>query len=77
MDHAANLEAHVLDVLDQLDANRARFVQLSWEFGGTMQLVGYFQDREPGVHFGRDIIRRFADYGLDVDCDFYSRSSDR
>lgn len=70
----ADLEAHVADVLDQLDANRDGFIELSREFGGTMQLVGYFKEREPGVHFDRQVVLRIAEYGLCIDCDFYNRT---
>jgi len=38
-----------------------------------MQLVGYFKEREPGVHFEREVVQRIADYGLSIDCDFYNR----
>ena len=69
---SASLEEHVKDVLDQLDANREAFEQLSRDFDGTMQLVGYFQDVNPGVHFDAEIVRRNADYGLCIDCDFYN-----
>ena len=48
---SAPLDEHVRDVLDQLDSNKAMFEKLSREFGGTMQLVGYFRDVNPGVHF--------------------------
>jgi hypothetical protein len=69
---AASLEEHVKDVLDQLDSNKAAFGQVSREFGGTIQLVGYFRDVNPGVHFDSQIVRRTADYGLCIDCDFYN-----
>jgi hypothetical protein len=39
---------------------------------GTMQLVGYFRDVSPGVHFDLEIVRRIAEYGLCIDCDFYN-----
>lgn len=71
-DKSAELEAQVRDVLDQLDANRAVFQRLSRELNGTMELVGYFQDREPGVALERDSIERMAAYGLALDCDFYN-----
>ena len=34
-----------------------------------MQLVGYFRDVNPGVHFDLETVRRVAEYGL-CDCDF-------
>ena len=69
---SASLEEHVEDVLDQLDANKAAFGELSRELGGTMQLVGYFRDVNPGVHFDLEIVGRIAEYGLSIDCDFYN-----
>jgi Domain of unknown function (DUF4279) len=69
---SAPLDEHVKDVLDQLDSNKAAFGELSRELGGTMQLVGYFRDVSPGVHFDPEIVRRIAEYGLCIDCDFYN-----
>ena len=68
----ASLEEHVKDVLDQLNTNKPVFEALSRDFGGTIQLVGYFRDVNPGVHFDSEIVRRSADYGLCIDCDFYN-----
>jgi len=70
---SAPLELQVKDVLDQLDFNKATFKRLSHELNGTMELVGYFRDREPGVGLERDLIERMAWYGLTLDCDFYNR----
>jgi uncharacterized protein DUF4279 len=75
LDRSARLEAHVSDVLAQLDANANSFKQLSIEFGGVMELVGYFYDGYPGLHFERDVVMRLAQYSLSVDCDFYLRSA--
>lgn len=74
MGTSASLEEHVKDVLDQLDASKASFEEISRDFGGTMQLVGYFRDVNPGVHFDSEIVRRSTDYGLCIDCDFYNFS---
>src|ERR1041384_2888634 len=63
-DKSAELDLQVKDVLDQLDSHRAAFERLSREFDGTMELVGYFRDREPGVALDRQIIERLAGYGL-------------
>ena len=67
----APLESHVSDVLDQLDAEEVAFREVSHEFGGIMELVGYFYDSYPGLVFGRQIVERLAKYGLVVDFDFY------
>jgi hypothetical protein len=72
----ASLEAHVRDVLDQLDTNRTAFRQTSVELNGVMQLVGYFFRDYPGLSFERDLIERMAEYSLSMDCDFYSTQVD-
>jgi hypothetical protein len=36
-----------------------------------MQLVGYFNEQYPGLHFEPDIIAGLAKYSLSVDFDFY------
>lgn len=69
---SASLEDHVEDVLSQFDANRAGFGELSRDFNGTMQLVGFFRDVNPGVHFDLEIVKRCVDYNLCIDCDFYN-----
>ena len=73
VEEAAPIEMHVKDVLDQLDMNKTGFVELSRELGGTMQLVGYFRESEPGVHFDQATVLRIAEYSLCIDCDFYNR----
>lgn len=72
LERTASLEEQVQDVLKQLDVNKAGFEQLSREFGGTMQLVGYFSQVTPAVHFEREIVGRIAQYALSIDCDFYN-----
>jgi hypothetical protein len=64
------LEAHIANVLAQLDANSDAFQSISRQFGGGMQLVAEFHDY-PGVHFERDIVEGLALYALSVDFDFY------
>jgi hypothetical protein len=71
------LEAHIADVLAQLDANAESFAAVSSEFGGVMQLVGYFYREYPGLHFERAITEGLARYSLAVDFDFYGLYSHR
>jgi hypothetical protein len=73
LEPTAPLEDHVRDVLDQLDTSREAFEKISRELGGTMELVGYFREREPGVALEREIVERMARYALMLDCDFYCR----
>ncbi|MBY0227803.1 MAG: DUF4279 domain-containing protein [Gemmataceae bacterium] len=65
------LEDHIADVLVQLGANPGAFAEVSREFGGVMQLVGYFHREYPGLHFERAITEELAKYSLAVDFDFY------
>jgi hypothetical protein len=71
------LEAHIRDVLVQLDANPTAFHAVSQEFGGVMQLVGYFYREYPGLCFERTITERLGWYSLAVDFDFYWLYSNR
>jgi hypothetical protein len=72
LDLEAPLESHVKDVLDQLDANKNEFVELSRELGGTMQLVSYSRENEPGIYFDQKTVSRIAEYSLRVSCNFYN-----
>jgi hypothetical protein len=72
LDLEAPLESHVKDILDQLDANKKEFVELSRELGGTMQLVSYFHEDEPGIYFDQKTVSRIAEYSLRVNCNFYN-----
>ena len=65
------LEAHIADVLAQLDANPEAFAAVSREFSGRMVLVGYFYRHYPGLYFERSLTEGLARYGLAVDFDFY------
>jgi hypothetical protein len=75
LDTTATLEQHVSDVLAQLDAKKSEFKELSIEFGGVMELVGYFHAYYPGLVFERDVVARLSEYALSVDCDFYYLAS--
>ena len=72
----APLESHVSDVLDQLDAQEIAFKEISQQFGGIMELVGFFYNFYPGLVFEREIVERLAKYGLIVDFDFYGWESE-
>ena len=72
LDLEAPLESHVKDILDQLDANKNEFVELSRELGGTMQLVSYSRENEPGLYFDQKTVSRIAEYSLRVNCNFYN-----
>jgi hypothetical protein len=70
------LEAQVADVLSQLGQNAEAFRALSAELGGTMQLVGYFCAGYPGVHFDKTVVDGLAEFGLELDMDFYGSPSE-
>lgn len=65
------LEAHIRDVLAQLDAQAEAFAGVSRECGGWLQLVAYLHRDYPGLHFDRDVTEGLARYSLAVDFDFY------
>ena len=70
------LEAHIADVLNQMDSSQLAFQQVSRSYGGVMQLVGYFHSSYPGLSFHEQVIQRLAAYSLAVDFDFYWLYSD-
>lgn len=70
------LEAHIADVLAQLAANPAAIQKISLDYGGCMQLVGYFHSNYSGLHLSQEIIQGLARYSLSVDHDFYYLHSD-
>jgi hypothetical protein len=69
--HDEELEAHVRDVLQQLDAFSEAIRQISQEFDAQLQLVAYWHRNYPGLYFTRDISQGLARYSLSVDFDFY------
>ncbi len=72
----SSLEDHIKDVLEQLDQSPSAFQLVSNEFEGCMQLVGYFHQGYPGIHFTAQIVQGLSKYGLSVDFDFYELWSD-
>jgi hypothetical protein len=77
LDRSQGLEAHVREVLAQLDTNAEAFVTVAQEYGGWMQLVAYLHREYPGLHFERGITEGLARYSLAVDFDFYWLYSER
>lgn len=69
------LEAHILDVLTQLEDNAEGFLAITDELDGWIQLVGYFPDDYPGFTLSSEIVARLARYHLSVDFDLYNFSS--
>jgi hypothetical protein len=65
------LEEHIHDVLAQLGPNPEAIRAVSREFSGCMQLVGYFYDGYPGLHFDAALVEGLAWFGLTVDFDLY------
>jgi uncharacterized protein DUF4279 len=72
LDLEAPLELQVKDILDQLDANKNEFVELSRELGGTMQLVCYSRENELGIYLDQKTVSRIAEYFLRINCNFYN-----
>jgi Domain of unknown function (DUF4279) len=72
LDLEAPLELQVKDILDQLDANKNEFVELSRELGGTMQLVCYSRENELGIYLDQKTVSRIAEYFLRINSNFYN-----
>ena len=71
VDRMRPLEEHVQDVLQQMSANVLAFVEVAQDFGGVLQLVGYFYASYPGFGLDKETIGDLARFGLEIDCDFY------
>ena len=71
LDRMRPLEEHVGDVLQQMSANVSAFVEAAQEFGGVLQLVGYFYTSYPGFGLDKKTVQDLARFGLEIDCDFY------
>jgi hypothetical protein len=77
LDRKEDLEAHVKDVLLQLDSQREAILSICAEFRAYLQLVGYFYQYYPGFHLDREDTKRIGQYNLAMDCDFYYLYSDK
>jgi len=71
------LEAHVEDVLAQMRVNAGEFRAVAAEFAGRMQLVGMFYGGYPGLRLEPEQVTGLAEFGLEVDFDFYDMDVDR
>lgn len=77
LDKSEPLKAHIRSVLAQLEGREDAVREYSRQFGGTMQLVGYFWQEYPGLHFEPELVSKIAGYGLAIDFDFYGLYSHR
>lgn len=73
---SVEFEAHIADVLAQLEQNPDGFRKVSEAYEGRMQLVGYFHSYYPGLFFTPQTVQGLAKYKLGVDHDFYCLHSD-
>ncbi len=71
LDRIRPLEEHVRDVLQQMSANVPAFAEVAQQFGGVLQLVGYFYASYPGFGLDKGTVQNLASFGLEIDCDFY------
>jgi hypothetical protein len=71
------LERHVDDVLSQLAGHESVIREAAQEFGGCMQLGGYFYLTYPGLLLGAETVSKIAALGLKIDCDFNGLYSHR
>jgi hypothetical protein len=75
--HSRPFEEHITDVLEQLRTNADGFRSISQEFGGLLEVVGYFYSEYPGLVLDRKQIAAMAEFNLEVGFDYYYMYSDR
>jgi len=64
---SGEVDRHVRDVLDQLDASRVAFEELSRDLGAIIVIVGFSNDYVAPVSLEPDTVGRLARYGLRLD----------
>jgi len=78
LDQFASLEAQIADVLKQLKPKVDEIHRIGKVYGGGgMQLVGWFYQDFPGLHFEKELLADLAHFELSLDCDFYYMYSDK
>lgn len=76
LEKTSKLEAHIADVIEQLEIKKRQFVTLSSKYGAQLQLVAYFNTSYPGLYFNRELVESLAEFALNIDFDFYYLYSD-
>jgi len=76
LSESAEIEAHIIDVLTQMQQNADAFSVVSKAHGGCMQIVGYLHEGYPGIHFDSALIQGLAQFHLEMDFDLYNLWSD-
>ena len=64
---SGDLDQHVRDVLDQLDASKSAFAEVSRELGGIIVIVGFSRDYAPAISLEQETVARLAQYALRID----------
>jgi len=77
LERVCPFEEHIRDVIEQLRSNADGFRSVSQEFGGIMEVVGYFHSHYPGLNLQKGDIATLAEFNLSVDFDYYYIYSDR
>ena len=72
----AGLEDHIRDILAQLEHTPEAFQSVSREFGGHIQVAGFFNTEDVRFHFDNRMVEALARYSLSVGFDFYCEPSD-
>jgi len=77
LDHSRALEEHIRDVISQLQPNVESVREISKEFNGVLEVVGYFYSDDPGPILNSDEVAEIAALGLSMDFDYYYLHSAR
>jgi hypothetical protein len=72
IDDTHPMREHIDSILLWFGTVSDRLRQLWVDYDLVIQCVGHYpQSCGPGIHFDREVIRRAAQLGLAIDCDFY------
>lgn len=68
---AEPLEAHLADLLSQMEQQREAFTAVAQRYNGVVRLVGYFYEDYPGLYLDSSLLTRVAQLHISLDFDFY------
>jgi hypothetical protein len=77
LSESASLEYHLEDLLNQLEPFAGRIVALPSPHASWIEMVGYFDERYPGLSLDTKLLRRVSALGASLDFDFYFPDGDR
>lgn len=71
LNSSADIQAHVINILDQLRPFKKRIIQTTKSMSKELALTIFYYESRPSMHFTRGIIEELAEYELEMDFDIY------